>query len=414
MLQLYRRGLSRTNRGGTLLAYGTNVSHLIRYCHQNDIRFIDLTDSHFTLFVKTLQGQRSGSLVETVVRSANTVIAIGRTCLDFLRCTAEFHGEQDLIAANGRIRAERKVYKVRGASGREMVRNYWHHHSFPTEDVKKRRLPVASDYIGRMRDAVFDISSSIYLRKRRYIMIRLLESTGGRRSEVAGITVQSVIEAAQMKEPYLRMPTTKQRGGRSLYRFVPVSRQDVHILLEFISKNRARIIRKSCGSSHDKGFLLVSQSTGAGLVPNTITQEVRLLRVAAGIDAQVCAHMFRHRFITKLFVTLIEQHEVGNPDAFRRALLEGNALKQKIQQFSGHATLQSLDVYINLAFEELSGFKATYDVFRAKQALESARASLKCIQEDLALGLSSQQTVEQLDQFMCLLAADLEEVRTKI
>lgn len=55
--------------------------------------------------------------------------------------------------------------------------------------------------------------------------------------------------------------------------------------------------------------------------------------------------MFRNRFITKLFVALIEQHEFENPDSFRRALLDTETIKQKIQQWTGHANLSSLDVY---------------------------------------------------------------------
>ena len=49
MLELYHRGLSRKNHGGTLLTYAANITHLLRYCFDNQIDFPDLTDNQFAL-----------------------------------------------------------------------------------------------------------------------------------------------------------------------------------------------------------------------------------------------------------------------------------------------------------------------------------------------------------------------------
>jgi len=35
MLELYYKGLSRKNKGGTLLTYAANISPIIRYCYYN-------------------------------------------------------------------------------------------------------------------------------------------------------------------------------------------------------------------------------------------------------------------------------------------------------------------------------------------------------------------------------------------
>ena len=91
MIELYQRGLSRTNNGGTLKTYASNISHLLRYCFLNRTDFINLTDSQFTLFVKGLQGKIKNKTTVVKARNANTVINIARNCLDFLSCVARFY-----------------------------------------------------------------------------------------------------------------------------------------------------------------------------------------------------------------------------------------------------------------------------------------------------------------------------------
>ncbi|MCX7112744.1 MAG: hypothetical protein NTX45_22005 [Proteobacteria bacterium] len=57
-------------------------------------------------------------------------------------------------------------------------------------------------------------------------------------------------------------------------------------------------------------------------------------------------------------------------------MLDTETIKQKIQQWTGHANLSSLDVYINLAFEEAANFKKTYDVVSLRRAVDSFKASV--------------------------------------
>tara|TARA_A100000171_G_C2081672_1_gene120019 strand:- start:364 stop:789 length:426 start_codon:yes stop_codon:yes gene_type:complete len=113
-----------------------------------------------------------------------------------------------------------------------------------------------------------------------------------------------------------------------------------------------------------------------------------LLAKAAKIQEQACAHMFRHRFITKLFVALIEQHEYENGDDFRRALLDGETLKRKVQEYTGHTSISSLEPYIHLAFEEAAKFGTTLDLIKAKLAVESLQSNLKDVVLELSQGRS--------------------------
>lgn len=414
MLELYHRGLSRKNRGGTLLAYAANISHLIRFCRNNLIDFKSLSDNEFTFFIKTLQGERRAKSSE-MARDANSVIAIGRNCLDFLISVGRFHCQEGFIGPTCRIRASQKEIEIqtetRGKKGK-ITRKFWHHHSFPTADVKKRRLPISSTNVDKLRNAVLGASTSIFQRKRRYVMIKLLEITGGRRSEVAGLTVDSVKTAAKMSEPMLKLMTAKRPGGKDEFRYIPIARHDVEFLLEFIEKNRRHIVRKSVGLDSDDGYVLISETTGKNLKPNTITQEVHILAKAAGIVEQVCPHLFRHRFIAKLFVALIEQHSIENVDDFRRSLLDSESMKQKIQQWTGHSNVKSLDIYINLAFDEISNFKKTYNLVNAGRVLDSFRGTLAQFKEELKGGISIYDAHLQLSKIIDGLEIDLEILRS--
>lgn len=412
MSELYEHGLSRKDEGSTLKTYATQLSHLIRYCFSNRVDFLELTDDQFTFFIKSLQGERRPR-DSALVREADTVISIGRTCLDFLKSVAHNHGLNNFIGPKGQIMAEQRQYQLTGdrCYSKKIIRNYWHHRSFPTPDPKKRRLPIDSGTITKLQDAVLPASSSIFLRKRRYVMLRLLEITGARRAEVAALGIESVLDAAKQEYPMLKLVTRKKGGNREYVRLVPILHHDVQFLLEFIEKNRRFVVKRTCGVTHDDGYVLVSETTGKRLRPNTITQEIRILRLQASVTAKACAHMFRHRYITKLFVALIEQHNLENEDEFRKGLLDNEQLKQQIREYTGHTQLSSLDHYIHIAFSEITNFSKTINVVNAKSLIESLASSLRQIQTELKQDLSASEASVQIERFLLSALADLNRVR---
>jgi len=411
MQELYGRGLSRKDRGGTLLVYATNISALIRYCFRNRIDLIDLTDNEFTLFIKTLLGERRSDGSGAMARDANAVLAIGRNCIDFLACVGKFYDDDNFVGPKGRIIVERKrcAIQVEGMN-KKIFRIYWHHNSFPKPDPKKKRLPINTETLEKLREAVLPASRSIYLRKRRYVMIKLLEITGARRDEVASLTVKSVREAARMEEPMLELITVKQPGGIDDKRTIPIARHDIEFLVEFIDKNRRQIIKRTCGISNDDGFLLISETTGKRLRPNTITQEISILCTQAGIKVKACPHMFRHRFVTKLFVALIEQHRFENEDDFRRALLDGLTFKQQLQQWTGHKSINSVDIYLHMAFEEAANYKKTYNIVSVARLMESFSTSIRQIKTELSAGTTTIEAVMQLEKFIDAALMDIEHM----
>lgn len=413
MLELYRRGLSRRNDGGTLATYAAGLSHLLRFCWERRIDPIDLSNDQFTRFIKKLGRENRASDPEVAARTSNRVIDIGRVSLDFLASLSRHLDDEGFIGPNGRIRCERRQAKIKIEGGRgkksHIVRNYWHHEAFPTPDPLKKRSPISSSLIARLRQVISEVSKTSHRRKRRYTMIKLLEVMGGRRSEVAAITVASVREAAAMEQPMLRVPTMKKRRDET--RLVPIHSHDVRALLDYIEVNRARVIRKTIGVANDHGFLLVSGTTGKQLKPGTITREISLLAAHAGIEEKACPHMFRHRYITKIFVALIETHAFNTVDEFRKALLDGHTLKRKVKEWTGHSSVESLEQYIHLAFDEVADFKKTYNLVSTRLAVDSFCATVdETLEELMNVHRQGESSVLIIDRF----AAKLRHFRSDL
>lgn len=404
MLELYDRGHSRRGLGGTLATYASNISHLLRFCFERRIDIHELSDGQFGGFIAQLREDKC-SPSGPRVRDDNSVLAIGRNCLDFIHSVSTFRQDPGLIGPEGRIRG----FQVRSQDRRRSRFNvpgdsntpHWHHNSFPIGDPLRRRFPITSDAISALRAAVLPASTSIYLRRRRYAMLRSLEITGGRRIEVASLKVEDVLAALDSPSHELRLLTAKRRGGKESYRYVPVGKSDLVHLVEFILVSRKPVIRQTLGAAKDHGFVFVNERTGMPLRPNTVTQEVHLLAKLACIPGITCPHMFRHRFITKIFVGLIEKHKLENKDDFRRALLDTTHIKQQVQQWTGHLHIDSLDRYIDLAFDEIAGFKNSVKALRNSMEIQAIQAAMR----QLAEGMESGEVMNGASELKALSAA---------
>lgn len=407
MGELASQGLSRRYRGGTLLTYAAHITPLLRYCHANSLDLLSLTDSHFRLFMRTVISERRTSGAPTLARTETSSIQVGRTCIRFLYFLSELSGVE-IVGPNGQVRAEQRATTVvAGRNGKSRRVTYWHHSSFPTPSPARKRLPIAGEVIDALRGAVALNSNTVYQKKRRYIMLKLLEITGGRRSEVAALTVRSVLDALSASTPMLKIMTVKGRRGLTPTREIPVTRHDLVLLKEFIEKNRSIVIRRTCGKQYDKGYLLVSETTGEQLRPNTITQEVAFLARSARIEDRASPHMFRHRFITKLFVALIEQHRFDNSDALRAALISTEDFKRKVLEWTGHRSIISLEPYLHLAFHEISGMQTTTRQVMARSALDSFESNLSIAEAELEHGEDPKRVASRLRELVSALKTDI-------
>ena len=81
--------------------------------------------------------------------------------------------------------------------------------------------------------------------------------------------------------------------------------------------------------------------------------------------------MFRHRFITNLFIQLIKQYDIQNKDQFRNSLMDLENLKVYIQQATGHKNVNSLENYIDIAKSELTNMDNVVDNLLEEINIES-------------------------------------------
>ena len=81
--------------------------------------------------------------------------------------------------------------------------------------------------------------------------------------------------------------------------------------------------------------------------------------------------MFRHRFITNLFIQLIKQYDIQNKEHFRNSLMDLENLKVYIQQATGHKSVNSLENYIDIAKSELTNMDNVVDNLLEEINIES-------------------------------------------
>lgn len=389
MLSLFRRGLARTPRGGTLAIYAWHLSHFIRYCFYKPVDFHKITDQDFSEFMRQLTTDLSEDHQNSRTRVAATTLSIGHSCLNFLQHVGDLFDVPNLVGPTGSITASIKLSTAKGFKS-----SSWHHHSFPIKSPQRRRFPISKAQIQTLEKSAAQSSASLYQQLRRFIMLRLLEITGGRRSEVAALTVESVLKAQSMSKPALALVTRKR--GDDLARLVPISSHDLRLLVDFATRTRKSIVEKTCGRKMDDGKLLVNERTGKGIQSNTVTQEIFEIARAAKMQDQICPHMFRHRFITKRFIALIEQHNLKNTDNFRQRLMDVNGFKEEVLEWTGHKRIESLDRYIHLAFKELRHSEANVESVTRMLNAEAAESELKRLEADLDSGIPPDEAVRRL------------------
>ncbi len=394
-----RQGLSRRgSKGGTMGEYAAKITQLIRFSFHNNCDFIELTDSHFTRFINYLRAEMDQYDPTVRRKNENTITAVGRVCLDFLSFVGLFYNEPNFVAQDGIIIASKKEVKIKSNSGETLkTESYWHHHSFSEGERQKTRDKISKENISRLRDAVWH-EGSRFIQARRLCLISLLENTGARRGEIAQLLVSDILKADNMSEPMLRIPTLKQ--GDEIYRLVPIHKQLLAELKRYIRIFRKPVIKGTIGTGNDHDYFFLSEITGKPLKAETLSAEISDIRKIAGIDEKVCAHMFRHAFVTNLFVILIQRHNFENPDQFRASLLSSESFKQEVMQWTGQKNAATVDHYLHLAFDEIAGYADTISGVHLVLAMELFDKRLLELTKQLEQGMTVAQYKVELERLL--------------
>lgn len=356
------------------------LGELVRFCFRNRIGFLELTNSHFELFIQGLfvkVENKFGSMVEP--RSTNRILKIGREALSFLFYVGELFMKSNFVGINGTIHGEMKLYSTPTPRGsKPIIRRYWHHASFPSRSPIVRRHPISDEHISLLRRAVIKLSRSPFLRQRRLLSIRLFDATGARRIELVNLTMSSVADARAMvkrgEAPFLRIPTFKKRSGPKA-RLLPIDEVLLAALEDFINIYRAPIIAKV---GFNCEFVLIGHR-GNQLEPNTLTQELHHLRKIAGITGKAHPHLFRHRYVSRRIKELIQRLELTTSMSVIEYLVQTTGVMTKLLEETGHANIASLEPYIDDLF---AGASAT-DVVIVSDNISRISSSVKASIEEL-------------------------------
>jgi integrase len=332
--------------GGSLRQYAFQISELLRFVFQNKINILEVTDSYFEFFIEGLMVPLNSKGQQK--RSPNRVRVIGSRCLAFMSFVGKYFGFPDFVSENGSVSGVEVDEKLREYLGKKVKGLVWYHRALPAPSTRGERYPIEDDQVKALNKAAAKQSGE--KRKRSRIMLSALENLGGRRDEVAHLLVMDILRAFSLNEthPLVRLMTVK--GDYRTYRYVPVPRAVVSSWVQYIKMSRVQIIERTVGAASDEGYLFVNLYTGRQLSVNTITNEINDLRGLAAIKEPAHAHLFRHRFITRMLAMLMVKYDLRNSDELRKALLGSSAIRQTLQQWSGHRLPSSLDTYIDHAF----------------------------------------------------------------
>ena len=375
---------SRRVKGGTLRTYANYVNHLVRFCYKNKMRFSQLTDSTFTLFVQGLQGERDkfGELV----RSNNHVIQIAHRCLDFLIFVQDFHDLGSFIGKGkeNKIRVQIKTHKIsiegyRKKKEIEVVT----HTCVPTKDAVKSRFPVSEDYALKVWEHI-KTQKNREKRFRDIALYQCLEQLGARITEIHLITIKDIDNAIKLgTNPHLTLTTLKRKDD-NVTRSIPVTPALLADIKEYINKVRKKIIKRTINKVNDHGYLFISLTTGQTLQSTTLTRYMNKWKYELGIKGELHPHLYRHAFITNKLKEIILQHkEINSTDKFREHLLNTEHFKMQLQQWTGHTQLQSLNIYINLVFADLNGYSKTYNAVQLNDSVKIVKRQVQRIKQEL-------------------------------
>lgn len=335
ILHLLQKGLSDLN-GGTLKSYAKCISYLINYLFKKNIKLLsDLNNNHFTDFILDLRYNKESS--------SNRIIYIGSRCISFLFFLQDLYSLNNFIGTSSSC-SIRVISKPLSSRNKFRIDSTFSHLSFPNRTPQLKRELLKSETILKLRQyfSKFDDQS---LRIRNLCILDLLQFSGVRLTELTSLKIQDIQFAAKDPEHKIRFHTLKKMNKTS--RVIPVPPNLISSINHYIKFYRNPIIQsKSNIEKHD--YIFISHTTGNPLKSSSITTFFH--QWSSELNIHVFPHLFRHYFITNKFKSLINEYNISNSGEFRNQILSIEKIKLQLLEWTGHSSIESLDIYIHLAF----------------------------------------------------------------
>ena len=396
----------RNLKSDTIRGYAHDIIHLVHFIEKQPLlsRFSQLTDATFTLFVQSLQAERTP--LGELKRKNNSVIKIAHTCLDFLQFIQEFH---DLSAFIGKdkgnsIQILEKHYKRKQEGRKGFIEGTKITHSaVPTKDEIKKRHPVSEDDALRVWEHI-KTQKNKDKRRRDMALYTAMEQLGSRVTELHLIKMSDYEEAR--RTGMLTLTTLKRQDDIDT-RKIPVSHLLLSVIADYI-KVRKKVMKKK-KVQHD--YLFISLTTGKQFSADSWTTYINSWKKELGIEGELHPHLWRHAFITdKLKELILTTKEVNDKDDFRKHLLHTQTFKMQLQQWTGHTMLSSLDTYIDLAFADIHGYTEVYNAVTLKSSVELVKRQLEMVEEQITRKeLTSTAALVEIKRLLESFHADIEK-----
>jgi len=388
----------RNTNGGSLNTHASLISHFVRFTHHyHNKDFTSLYDDDLKAWVKNLKAEIDTKRPNSKKRKNTQVGSIMRSALTFLVWYQHYMLYNDKLIGEeigNQITILYKTKKGRSSLGKSYHQKYIHHRHIPNNNTPKKVFAIGHEHITKLYDALRETTPNIQVRKRNECILKLLEATGGRRVEVAEITVEDVKLALTTERLTLR--TAKSDTSE---RQVPVAKQWIEPIERYINiyrKKQVKELIKNGKISAEPKSLFINLNNGDKLYETYISKLISNLRKAANINEKTCAHMFRHRFITIQVATRLKDFRKGD-----LPIDVASSILTKVSSLSGHSDPESLRSYIDLAFAELDAWDTADKVLEMRSKLEGAYREIQIMKGDLEIEkLSKQQLLNKVESLL--------------
>lgn len=423
LLEKLQSVTTRRVDGGSLKAYASDLSHLVRYCWKLRKNLWEIDDDEFKGFVAFLKEERRSNRPAIAKRNRNTVRTIIARCIEFYAWLQASLTPQRVIVGTRQQGAQITCKLKTSVDRRGYERKRLVYAFEPTADSPDPKRPISRDIRQSLWDAVaalsnpgrlharykarFHIESELneeldYLRVRRELLLAILEATGARPGELARLLVSDNKDCAG--EGRLVLTTLKRRGLRDPKRRIPVERSVCIKLEVFVEKYRSRLLSRLAErgrkiTQSDSVFLC--SRNGTPLSERSLTKEFQRIVLAAGIEQRACMSMYRHRFITtmvKLHLLAFMEEDSGKS---RSTMTDKDyrTILKRVAVFTGHGDPESLMHYVDLAWEEIGLFDYVQPALGLMAAVDSSLQLIQSIRDEIRLNpqYSAQNSIERVD-----------------
>lgn len=410
--------------GDSILTEANKLVELVRYCahgraDRKPFDFGDLTDSDVARLIHKLCTDTYVDDPSVRVRNNNTVRAIMQSCFRFLTWFQDTLYMKPFPLIGDRETGAAIIITLK--RNHHSNRNYFDHRYLPPTNTQDPKLPISNTMIESIEavieelyeaesypepavrrfagDTVLFDAYRAYITARRDFKLFMMERTGLRPDELAGMSLKANQASTLGHQPYLVIPTLKRRRLHPPPRNFPINNDFALRVRGYIRARREwlEVCQKRYENlaDHDSMFLSTEPGKYGQAVANTalLKDFDSLCRRAGYARTQACLSMFRHRFIT--LEVRLHLKELGkgktalNKQDYRMVL-------EKVREKTGHKSIESLWHYIDFAYAMDGAWEPIVHAQEQMQGADQLRYDLRQLKREWKFKDASAMTVDQV------------------